>query len=117
MTPMKDIALFPNYEEGWGAQHKTEIVARWNKHLENFKQECRGKGDCRESRTVLRNMRDALPAYFSVIYHKNHFWVIHISHLLCYTILIDCDYMLESHIISITYGGDGIWQRLIQWRS
>ena len=28
MTPMKDIALFPNYEEGWGAQHKTEIVAR-----------------------------------------------------------------------------------------
>ena len=73
MTPMKDIALFPNYEEGWGAQHKTEIVARWNKHLENFKQECRGKGDCRESRTILRNMRDALPVSFSVIYHKTHF--------------------------------------------
>lgn len=38
MTPMKDIALFPNYDEGWVAQHKNEIVAMWNKHLENFKQ-------------------------------------------------------------------------------
>ena len=38
MTPMKDIALFPNYDEGWVAQHKGEIVAMWNKHLENFKQ-------------------------------------------------------------------------------
>ena len=38
MTPMKDITLFPNYDEGWVAQHKNEIVAMWNKHLENFKQ-------------------------------------------------------------------------------
>ena len=38
MTPMKDIALFPNYDEAWVAQHKGEIVAMWNKHLENFKQ-------------------------------------------------------------------------------
>jgi len=38
MTPMAQIALFPNYDEEWVAQHKTEIVAMWNKHLENFKQ-------------------------------------------------------------------------------
>ena len=38
MTPMKDITLFPNYDEAWVAQHKGEIVAMWNKHLENFKQ-------------------------------------------------------------------------------
>jgi iron(III) transport system substrate-binding protein len=38
MTPMKEIHLFSNYDEGWVSNHKNEIIAMWNKHLENLKQ-------------------------------------------------------------------------------
>ena len=30
--------LFKNYDEGWVAAHKKEVVAEWNKHLENSRQ-------------------------------------------------------------------------------
>lgn len=38
MTPQDTIALFKNYDEGWVAAHKKEVVAEWNKHLENSRQ-------------------------------------------------------------------------------
>lgn len=38
MTPQDQIHLFKNYDEGWVAQHKKEIVALWNQHLENSRQ-------------------------------------------------------------------------------
>lgn len=38
MTPQNTIALFKNYDEGWVAAHKKEVVAEWNKHLENSRQ-------------------------------------------------------------------------------
>ena len=33
MTPMDQIHLFPNYDEGWVSDHKPDIVSLWNKHL------------------------------------------------------------------------------------
>lgn len=38
MTPQDTIALFKNYDESWVAAHKKEVVAEWNKHLENSRQ-------------------------------------------------------------------------------
>lgn len=38
MTPQEKIRLFSNYDEGWVAAHKKEIVDRWNRHLENSRQ-------------------------------------------------------------------------------
>lgn len=38
MTPQERIHLFSNYDEGWVAAHKKEIVDRWNLHLENSRQ-------------------------------------------------------------------------------
>ena len=38
MTPQDQIHLFKNYDEGWVSQHKKEIVALWNQHLENSRQ-------------------------------------------------------------------------------
>ena len=38
MTPQDTIKLFPNYDEGWVSEHKKEIVAEWNKHLEKSRQ-------------------------------------------------------------------------------
>lgn len=38
MTPQDQIHLFKNYDEGWVAQHKQEIVKLWNQHLENSRQ-------------------------------------------------------------------------------
>ena len=38
MTPQDTIALFKNNDEGWVAAHKKEVVAEWNKHLENSRQ-------------------------------------------------------------------------------
>ena len=35
MTPIDQIHLFPNYDEGWVSDHKQDIVAMWNQHLEN----------------------------------------------------------------------------------
>ena len=35
MTPMDQIHLFPNYDEGWVSDHKPDIVSLWNKHLED----------------------------------------------------------------------------------
>lgn len=35
MTPQAQIKLFSNYSEAWVAEHKPEVVAEWNKHLEN----------------------------------------------------------------------------------
>lgn len=37
MTPISGIHLFDNYDEGWVSDHKNEIIAMWNKHLENLK--------------------------------------------------------------------------------
>lgn len=35
MTPMEQIRLFPNYDEGWVSDHKPDIVSLWNRHLED----------------------------------------------------------------------------------
>lgn len=35
MKPQDEIRMFDNYDENWVAEHKTEIVAEWNRHLEN----------------------------------------------------------------------------------
>ncbi len=38
MTPQDKIIWFKNYDEGWVSAHKKEIIAEWNKRLENFRQ-------------------------------------------------------------------------------
>lgn len=38
MTPMDKIHLSSNYDEAWVSAHKNEVVALWNKHLENLRQ-------------------------------------------------------------------------------
>ena len=38
MTPQDTIKVVPNYDEGWVSEYKKEIVAEWNKHLENSRQ-------------------------------------------------------------------------------
>ena len=35
MKPQDEIRMFDNYDENWVAEHKPEIVAEWNRHLEN----------------------------------------------------------------------------------
>jgi len=35
MKPQDEIRMFANYDENWVAEHKPEIVAEWNRHLEN----------------------------------------------------------------------------------